>query len=75
MLSRSLSDFDQSGQNKQNIERSHRLIADIEGSFAIWHAKIINGHMLVGDVGEVRCGSKVGAIAVLCGMSRRVSQF
>ena len=37
--------------------------------------KIINGHMFVGDVGEVPCGSKVGAIAVLCGMLRRVSQF
>ena len=37
--------------------------------------KIINGHMFVGDVGEVPCGSKVGAIAVLCGMLRRVSQL
>jgi hypothetical protein len=37
--------------------------------------KIINGHMFVGDVGEVSCGSKVGAIAVLCGMLRSVSQF
>src|SRR5215467_4873730 len=39
-------------------------------SFAIWY-----GHMFVGDVGEVPCGSKVGATAVLCGMLRRVSQF
>jgi hypothetical protein len=29
----------------------------------------------VGYKGEVLCGSKVGAIAVLCGMLRRVSQF
>ena len=28
-----------------------------------------------GDVGEVPCGSKVDAIAVLCGMLRRVIRF
>ena len=37
--------------------------------------KIINCHIFFGDVGEVPCGSKVGAIAVLCGMLLRVSQF
>ena len=35
----------------------------------------INADMFVCDVGEGPCGSKVGAIAVLCGMWRRVSQF
>jgi hypothetical protein len=40
---------------------------------SVW--KIINGHMFVGVVGEVSCGSKVGAIAVLCGMLQRVSLF
>ena len=35
----------------------------------------INADMFVCDVGEGPCGSKVGAIAVLCGMLRRVSQF
>jgi len=42
-------------------------------SFATWYAKS-SGHMFVGDPGEVSCGSKAGAIAVLCGMLRRVSQ-
>ena len=36
--------------------------------------KIINGQMFVSDAGEVRCGSKAGAIAGRCGMLRWVSQ-
>jgi hypothetical protein len=36
--------------------------------------KIIHGHMFVGDVAEVPCGSKAGAIAVLCDMFRRASR-
>ena len=33
------------------------------------HSRLgINGHIFVGDAGEVRCSSKAGAIAVLCGM-------
>jgi hypothetical protein len=36
---------------------------------------IIDGHMFVVDAGEVPCGFKAGAIAVLCGMLRTASQF
>ncbi|MGA8396151.1 MAG: hypothetical protein WB752_10940 [Pseudolabrys sp.] len=42
---------------------------------ALHVCKINNADMFVCDVGEGPCGSKVGAIAVLCGILRRVSQF
>ena len=56
------------GSDENNPKRTLRGHCDLV-------CKINNAHMYVSGVGEIPCGSKEDAIAVLCDMLRRVSQF